>query len=399
MESLETSEVVDKVVRVKAICWTRRKVIGITTIMILLVILGVVLGTQITKTEIQKGEKIIDNNKTERWKDNIRLPTALTPNLYTIALDIDMEKENFNGSAKLNITVVKSTDTIVVHANKIDIDSFQVFSNDGTEVKVLKRFPYPKFHFYVAQLRENLTAGRMYNIKTTYNGSISRTSLNGLYINTYKDVRGATKKIASTFLHPVSAREILPCFDEPQMKAEFLLTLSYQRNYTAVANTKVASEIPVGKDRRRTSFKKTVKMSSYLLCFAVSEYRYLTNDDSNLEVRTYSKSENVVKTQDALNFATSLLPYLENFYGVKYPLEKLDLMAVPSLSAGAMENWGLITFRMNKLVLTRRADRKNKYTILRIVAHELAHMWFGNLVTMKWWDDSWLNEGNVSKFD
>ena len=217
--------------------------------------------------------------------------------------------------------------------------------------------------------------------------------MHGLY-PCYFTHDGVKKQLFATQFESHHAREVFPCVDEPAAKAEYDLTLVTQTGITVLGNMPVKSEEENG-DSRTTTFEKTPRMSSYLLAFVIGElHKKTARTKSGVEVNVWATPAQNENTLDfALDIATRSIDFYDEYFGVKYPLPKSDHVALPDFSSGAMENWGLITYRESCLLadpeLTPESSRR---FIATVIAHELSHQWFGNLVTMNWWNDLWLNE-------
>ena len=222
----------------------------------------------------------------------------------------------------------------------------------------------------------------------------------GFYRSSYKDKDGKTKWIASTQMEPTDARRAFPCFDEPALKAEYTVTLIADQEHVCLGNMDVASEKQVdskitGGQRKAVTFNKTPPMSSYLLAFIVGELNYVESKDFRIPVRVYATPDKDIEHgRFSLDLAAKTLAFYEKEFDSPFPLPKMDMVAVPDFSAGAMENWGLVTYRVVDLLFDEKTSGANtKQRVAEVVQHELAHQWFGNLVTMDFWDGLWLNEG------
>ena len=214
--------------------------------------------------------------------------------------------------------------------------------------------------------------------------------MRGLYLG--KDDKG--RKYAASQFEATDARRAFPSFDEPDYKATFDITAVADADQVAISNYKVVSDTPGPGDKHTVKFATTAKMSSYLAALVVGNFEYIEGSVDGIPIRVYSTPGKKDMGKFALEAAEYIVGYYDKYFGIKYPYGKLDLIGLPDFSAGAMENIGCITFREVILLIDEKQGSVDlKKTIASVTAHEIAHMWFGDLVTMKWWDDIWLNEG------
>jgi len=222
----------------------------------------------------------------------------------------------------------------------------------------------------------------------------------GFYRSTYKNADGSEGIMAVTQMEPTDARRAFPCFDEPALKAAFTVTLIADKHLTCLSNMDVASESEVpsavgGTTKKAVKFNKSPLMSTYLVAFIVGELNYIESNDFRVPVRVYaSPNQNIEHGRFSLDLAARTLAFYEKVFDIEFPLPKMDQIAIADFAAGAMENWGLVTYRVVDLLLDEKVSgAATKERVAEVVQHELAHQWFGNLVTMDWWDGLWLNEG------
>jgi aminopeptidase N len=316
-----------------------------------------------------------------------KLSKTVIPLHYAIDLDLDSETLKVTGSEVVDIEVREATTGLVLNANNITLTRASIDTgaqhaalavNADAETVTLT-FPHP------------LPAGH-HKLHIAFSAPINKSGP-GLYAVDYPTEQG-TKRLISSHFAPGDARRMFPSWDEPAFKATFTLTVTVPSSLLAVSNMPIVREERAGPATKKVSFAPTPRMSSYLLELTVGELERLTGEADGVAVSVVTTSGNREQGRFALVSAIELLRYFNDYSGVKYPLPKLDLIAVPQGHVSAMEHWGAITFREDRLFLDPAANPgPARRAIFRIVAHELAHQWFGNLVTMSWWDNLWLNEG------
>ncbi|HLW89204.1 MAG TPA: M1 family metallopeptidase [Terriglobales bacterium] len=315
-----------------------------------------------------------------------RLPEVARPENYKLIFTPDLDKATFQGDETISIRVLKPTSEITLNA--VDIDFHEVSITSGTATQKAKVMPQKENEMVVLAVEKPLAAGPA-TIHITYAG-ILNSEMRGLYIG--KDDAG--RKYAASQFEATDARRAYPSFDEPDYKATFDITAVADKGLVAISNQKVLSDVPGPGDKHTVKFATTAKMSSYLGALIVGNFEYIEGEADGIPIRVYSTPGKKEMGKFALESAEHILAYYDKYFGIKYPYGKLDLIGLPDFSAGAMENTGCITFREVILLIDEQHGSVDlKKTIASVIAHEMAHQWFGDLVTMKWWDDIWLNEG------
>eukprot|EP00092_Neocalanus_flemingeri_P064412 GFUD01078167.1.p1 GENE.GFUD01078167.1~~GFUD01078167.1.p1 ORF type:complete len:930 (-),score=265.24 GFUD01078167.1:347-3136(-) len=333
---------------------------------------------------------------------DVRLPTHLVPLDYKLELVPFITPDNFTirGYAEIEMNCTESAFNVTLHAADITIenDTVKVMEKDGDNVDIFNYDYDLDREFFIVNLNAGLLAGKTYVIKIHYTAYL-KDNLRGFYRSVYKDSNtGEEEYIATTQLQPTDARRVFPCFDEPQIKAKYEISLGRRPDMSSISNMPIASEgVPMEgtSDYVWDKYQQSVKMSTYLVAFVVSKFKFVeTTRDNNVRFRIWSKPDSLDQTAYAQEIGPKMLEFFENYYNVKFPLPKQDMIALPNFGGGAMENWGLIVFREDKVLFKEGVSSAiDKGNIAKIVSHELAHQWFGNLVTPSWWTDLWLNEG------
>ncbi|EDX14830.1 GD17884 [Drosophila simulans] len=337
--------------------------------------------------------------------DHFRLPTALRPQRYDVRLLTQLENPDdfrFNGTVKIQIEVLQNTHNITVHSKDLTIDDTdvtlsQIGGEATTENCITSTAVNPTHDFYILNTCKELLAGQVYELSLPFSAKL-QDQLAGYYRSSYVDtVANETRWISVTQFEPASARLAFPCFDEPGYKASFAITLGYHKKYTGLSNMPVKETRPHESipDYVWTAFEESLPMSTYLVAYSLNDFSHKPSTLPNGTLfRTWARPNAIDQCGYAAEFGPKVLNYYEELFGIKFPLPKVDQIAVPDFNAGAMENWGLVTFAENALLYSPEYSAlEAKQATANIVAHELAHQWFGNLVTMKWWTDLWLNEG------
>ena len=327
-----------------------------------------------------------------------RLYDQFHPKSYSLELSLDADALSFSGLVIIDGQKVgRPSKRLTFHQKGLEIDSVTVVKHnkgENQEIKIARVNKHASFNELRLHSDELIYPGQ-YTVTIKFKGKISR-QMNGIYPSFFK--HGDTdKKIIATQFESHHAREAFPCIDEPEAKATFDLKIITNKAKTLIANTPVLSETTKD-DLVTTIFETTPKMSTYLLAFVYGDLKCLeAKTTGNVIVRTYATADNVEFTSFALECAVKTLEFFNDYFGIDYPLAKCDLIALPDFASGAMENWGCITFREQALLVDpKNTSQVTKQYVALVVAHELAHQWFGNWVTMRWWTDLWLNEGFAS---
>ena len=388
-ENLELTANVDGIdVRVGTNICNKQRIIIVLIFLVLIVgcVTTILCYAPSNETKSDKTLSIIP------WKD-IRLPESIVPNTYDLVLDVNMSDDTFRGAVDINVIVSKDTVWILFHKVELRIVSVRVLNTRTKHVsEILKMFYYQPNEFYVLQTKTPLKKGENYDIIIKFTGTIGY-ELSGLYTS-YVDVGKQRSKVVSTFFSPISARKAFPCFDEPMFKANFTLTLTHSDIYHALSNMPAKSTV-YSNDQVTTNFYTTLRMSTYIVCWVISDFESIeTANSTDTKLKAWAAKNSKEDLRYGLETTGKLLRFYEKYFNISFPLKKLDTIAIPNLGPGAMENWGIITYRSQIILYSENtsteADRQQAFNI---IAHELVHQWFGNLVTMEFWSDAWLKEG------
>jgi aminopeptidase N len=317
------------------------------------------------------------------------LPKTVAPVQYAIDLAPDFDKLTFSGSELVDIEVTEPTTRLMLNAVDLTIEAAAVDGEAASQIAfhgeaqtVTFDFPHP------------IAAGH-HQLRVAFAGRINRFA-RGLFYVDYPTAEGR-KRMISSHLEPADARRVFPGWDEPAFKASIALTVTVPQAFLAVSNMPVVNSEPADEGRKRVTFRPTPRMSSYLFVLTAGDLERITADVDGVTVGVVATRGKGEHGRYALQTAGDLLRYFNDYFDTAYPLPKLDLIAVPGGFGGAMENWGGITFFESRLLFDPAASAdETRRGIFSIIAHEMAHQWFGDLVTMAWWDNIWLNEGFAS---
>jgi len=305
---------------------------------------------------------------------------------YNLTFEPDLKKFVFAGTEIITVSCKKLTNQIIMHCAELKIKSCIVQSGNT----VISSTPKTNEKKEELSIKLGKKIKGVITIYLEFQGILNDRLL-GFYRSKYEQ-NGKTKYLATTQFEAADARRAFPCWDEPESKATFEISIIADNQYSAISNMPVESKKKF-KTKTLYTFQKTPLVSTYLIYLGVGEFEYLTGKAGKIQIRVVTTKGNTSKGKFSLELGKKLLTSYEKYFGIKFPLPKLDLIAVPDFAAGAMENWGAITFRETILLYDpKTSSTRTKQFIAEVISHEIAHMWFGNLVTMKWWNDLWLNE-------
>ncbi|XHF99081.1 hypothetical protein AWENTII_002590 [Aspergillus wentii] len=344
-------------------------------------------------------------------KDREILPDAAKPLHYNISLfDLQLGGSwGYKGILKIDTKITRPTAEIVLNSKEIEVQDAEIFGTDGTKLTKASEITYDKKSERVAfKFPQEITPSDTI-LSISFTGTMNN-AMTGFYRSKYKPVaepspdtpkEGDFHYMLSTQFESCDARRAFPCFDEPNLKATFDFEIEVPQGQTALSNMPIKSERQGSEPGLKfVSFERTPVMSTYLLAWAVGDFDYVEAmtqrkyKGKSIPVRVYTTKGLKEQARFALECAHRTVDYFSEVFEVEYPLPKADLLAVHEFAMGAMENWGLVTYRTTAVLFDEgKSDTRYKNRIAYVVAHELAHQWFGNLVTMDWWNELWLNEG------
>jgi puromycin-sensitive aminopeptidase len=323
--------------------------------------------------------------------DPFRLPRTVEPQRYELTLAPDLTRAIFNGEVQIHVLVHEPVTEVVLNAAELDIRSAELVSDAGVQLEGTVAIDEELQRATIA-LGTTAEPGH-WTLNITFSG-ILNDKLRGFYRSTFTDDAGQEHVIATTQFESTDARRAFPCWDEPDRKATFEVTLVVDESLTAISNSPIEEETDLGNGKRQVRYAETMRMSTYLVAFVIGPF-VLTDpvDVDGVPLRVACVPGKLHLTDWALECGAHSLRFFTAYFGLPYPGQKLDLIAVPDFAFGAMENLGAVTFRETALLVDPAiASRLDLERIADVVAHEIAHMWFGDLVTMKWWNGIWLNE-------
>ncbi|CAG7562111.1 unnamed protein product [Fusarium equiseti] len=327
------------------------------------------------------------------------LPKNVKPLHYDLTLEPNFETFKYEGTVVIDFDVIEDSTSIALNTVDLEIHETLVEAN-GATISSSPTLDYDKdSQTTTITFDKTIPAGQKARLTQRFTG-ILNDDMAGFYRSSYKDEQGNTKYIATTQFEATDARRAFPCLDEPALKATFTVTLIADKDLVCLGNMDVASEKEVdskvtGKKSKAITYNKTPIMSTYLLAFIIGDLKHYETNNFRVPIRVWcTPDQDLDHAVFSAELGARTLEFYEQQFGSQYPLPKMDMVAIPDFAAGAMENWGLITYRVVDLLLDEKTSSAvTKKRVAEVVQHELAHQWFGNLVTMDFWDGLWLKEG------
>ncbi|XP_047022834.1 aminopeptidase N [Helicoverpa zea] len=324
---------------------------------------------------------------------NLWLPKHVKPERYFLNITPYIYEGNFtfDGEVTIYLTIVEETKELTFHGVELKIHEIRIHEIDDDHlIYIVRHLEDVPRNFHILTLGSSLLVGRQYVMSVRYTGLLN-DNLHGFYRSSYEE-KGVKKWIAVTQFQAMDARRAFPCWDEPALKAKFTISIARPNNMTSLSNMNIVRQSPheILPDYTWDHYAESLPMSTYLVAFTVTDFKNMTNNKFSV----WARSEAVQSAAFALEIGPKILKYLEEYYKIKFPLPKIDMIALPDFKNGAMENWGLLTFREISMLYEEGVSAStDRVHVATVVAHEIAHQWFGNLVTPIWWRDLWLNEG------
>ncbi|MEO8352240.1 MAG: M1 family metallopeptidase, partial [Chthoniobacteraceae bacterium] len=318
------------------------------------------------------------------------LPKDIIPQRYAIRIEPSLEKETFRGSVAIDLEVRKPVRQIVLHAKELTIEKARLTGSDA----ILEPKLDPKTETLTLSLPNDLPAGAA-QLTIEFFGKLSERP-QGLYITRYPTNHGEERALITQF-EATDARRMFPCWDEPVFRAKYQLTVVVPAKDDAVSNMPIEREQPRDDALKEVAFAETPSMPSYLLALCTGKFEVIEDEIDGIKLRVFTTEGKREQGRYAMQATKLILPYYNDYFGVKYPLPKLDQLSFASTASGGMENWGCIIYTDTAFLYDpATSSQRTKERVFEVIAHEIAHQWFGDYVTMAWWDNLWLNEGFAS---
>ncbi|KAL7038737.1 hypothetical protein ACKWTF_009675 [Chironomus riparius] len=336
-----------------------------------------------------------------------RLPTNSIPLSYEIIIKSNIHEKDFefSGNVNIHLKILEATDTITLHCRELEIEKINLYYVDRSDLLFYNlTYKFIKSHdFLIISLPRVFFKTEEFNLDLTYYGEL-KNEPSGFYAASYTDEDGNSIWYAATKFQIDCARYVMPCYDEPGIRAPMHLTIIHGKIYNAISNMEVDEKEELI-DFCITKFQQTPPMQTYLLAFVISDFQFVNAGKSRIPQRIFAKPSSIIndETHFAADIVGLILKTQEEHFGIEYPLKKLDHVALPHFIFGAMENFGLIIYLERALLLDQYLLKENeegrKMTIIRIITHELLHQFFGNIVSPKWWNYTWLSEGLATLYE
>ncbi|XP_065214648.1 aminopeptidase N-like [Planococcus citri] len=331
-------------------------------------------------------------NENAEKQDIYRLSDEVIPDSYQLRMVPDLDKFTFSGKVEIKISARFSTNKVILHSKRLKINSCKVLN----ERAIPSTFKLDQVNeILIIETEQTLSYGTSYTLAIEFEGELN-DDMKGFY-RSYYTINDKKYWLAVTKFETSFAREAFPCFDEPRFRAPFQISIAHFNHQNAISNMPYETrsyvrDVSVG-NRIWTKFRQTPPLATYLVAFMVSEFTYIADNDGKINV--YARPDASKQISYASRQSTKLLKQLEGHIGISYQLPKLDVVAVPDFKSGAMENWGMTTYRERYVIMDERQPSSafHKQSVTQVIGHEFTHQWFGDLVTPAWWNHLWLNEG------
>lgn len=339
----------------------------------------------------------VNKNKTVLpfpW-DKMRLPEIVKPQHYDLLIHPNLTSLTFTGEVQIQIEVKQDTRAIILHSKNLQVSKALLLGSRQHHHHQDLQISEFEANEQIALFSEGFTFEKgSHVVHLEFYANLS-DSFHGFYKGQYTTNSGEVRMLASTQFEPTHARAAFPCFDEPAFKANFTIRVRRESRHISISNMPKLRTVELADGILEDQFDTTVKMSTYLVAFIICDFHSISKKSQHgVEISVYTVPEKISQAEYALDTAVTMLDFYDEYFDIPYPLPKHDLAAIPDFQSGAMENWGLSTYRESGLLFDpEKSSSSDKLGITKVIAHELAHQWFGNLVTMQWWNDLWLNEG------
>ncbi|XP_046398929.1 aminopeptidase N-like isoform X1 [Ischnura elegans] len=359
------------------------------------------LGLSLTEKVFEDPQRALEGTSgsyENRGPDYYRLPKGVTPLTYELRMIpfLDEDNQTFKGDVTIKLLINSATSNLTLHSSELNVSDIRIFEFDPPNVEIpVQNFRLePDRDFLVVESQMTLLENKIYVLRLKFEGELGDSDV-GFFKSSYEDSMGRRQWLAATQFEGVFARTAFPCFDEPHLRANFSISIARPRNMNTLSNMNL-KRFPVADPTLPDNYiwdhyEETPKMPTYLVAFIVSNLSYVKAEGH--EFRVWTRREYINDVAYSLRIGPTLLEVMKNITGIAYSLPKMDIVAVPGFG-GAMENWGLVTQKESMLLFNdEESSAEKKQHISNVVAHELAHQWFGNLVSPEWWTWIWLNEG------